>query len=232
MKNPKLILKADVYADTENAKNFINSDPEFIGWFLPEDLQYLLKNKVKKQKIEKISKEYAKKIFKDKNLEIKNNLKKAQYEWKSIENDYFKIVSKIFKNHPYPKGKYTGFASIFTMYPRHIHLKTFFFPGIIYSKKTPPIKTVIGHEMLHFIFFDYINRKYGLKTDSQIKGKEKDYLWKVSETFNSVIESWNPYYKIFNYKTPPYASKIFYKKMRPQWIKDPDIDKLLDKWLK
>lgn len=231
MKRPKVILKADVNADIKNSALFVKYNFEYLELFLPNDLQYLIKNKISKNKIAKILKPYVLKTFDSKKFEIKENIRKAQSEWKSTENDYFNLVNKIFKNHPWPKGKYVGFASVFTMYPRSIQNKTFFFPGVIYSKGTPPTNTVIGHELLHFIFFDYIKKKYNLDTDSEIKSKEKRHLWKVSEVFNSVIESWNPYYKIFKFKTPPYTGRDLYKKMRRQWVQNPDIDNLLDKLL-
>ncbi|MFH1428096.1 MAG: hypothetical protein ABIG60_06275 [Patescibacteria group bacterium] len=236
MNNPKIVLKIDVDADIKNCLFFIKynikDNPEYIEWFLPDDLYYILKNKLNELKTNKVLKQYIQNTFEVNEKKIKENVKKTEKEWRTVEKKYFNLVNKIFKKHPWPKGKYIGFASIFMMYPRNIQSKTFLFPGIIYSKKTPSVTSVIGHEVLHFIFFDYIKKKYGLNTDSQIKGKEERYLWKISEVFNSVIESWSPYYQIFKFKTPPYTGKNYYKKMRRQWVQNPDIDKLLDKWLK
>lgn len=236
MTKPKLTLKLDVNTDIQNCLTFVKhnlkSSPKYINWFLPDELINSLKGKMSGAKSRRIMRLYALHAFEYKSREISGNVKKTRQEWKKVESRYFKLVGKIFKNHPWPKGKYTGFASIFMMYPRSIRDKMFFFPGIIYSKGTPPAKVVIGHEMLHFMFFDYINKKYGLKTNSKIKGKEKDYLWKISEVFNSVIESWRPYYRIFKFKTPPYTGKNIYRKMRRQWVQNPNVDKLLDKWLK
>ncbi|PIR70099.1 MAG: hypothetical protein COU46_03455 [Candidatus Niyogibacteria bacterium CG10_big_fil_rev_8_21_14_0_10_42_19] len=193
-------------------------------------MHYVLKNK-NKSKIDKILSEYIKNVFKANNKKIIENVKKAEKDWRVVEKRYFNLVDKIFKKHPWPNGKYIGFASIFMMYPRDVREKTFLFPGIIY-KNTPPVEVVIGHELLHFIFFDYIKKKYNLNIDSKIKGKEDDYLWKVSEVFNSVIEDWDTYYRIFKFKTPPYVAKNFYLKMRRQWSKDQDINMLLGRWLK
>ncbi|MDP2945995.1 MAG: hypothetical protein Q8N61_00885 [bacterium] len=236
MKKPKIVFKISINKEIENCLSFIKrnikENPQYVEWFLPDELHYVLKGKIDRTKINKILKEYTQNTFRVNNKKIKENVKKAEKEWKIIEKRYFSLVSKIFKNHPWPKGKYIGFASIFTMYPRNIQSKTFFFPGIIYSKKTPPAITVIGHEVLHFMFFSYIKKKYGLNTGSRIKGKEGKYLWKISEVFNSVIESWKPYHQIFKFKTPPYTGKNYYKKMRRQWAINPDIDRLLDNWLK
>lgn len=225
----------DVDEDIENCLSFFKrnskENPRFVKWFLPNELLYILKGKINRAKINKILRKYTRNAFKNNNQKIKENVKKARKDWKAVEKKYFGIVNKIFKNHPWPKGKYIGFASVFTMYPRNIKDKTFFFPGIVYSKGTPLTTAVIGHEVLHFMFFDYIKKKYRLNTNSKIKGKEEKYLWKVSEVFNSVIESWNPYYKIFKFKTPPYTGKNLYKRMRRQWIENPDINGLLDKWI-
>lgn len=235
MKNPKIILKIDVDKDIENCLSFFKrnskENPQFIKWFLPDKLLYILKGKISRAKINKILREYTQNSFKVNNQKIKENVKKAEKDWKVVEKRYFDLVNKIFKNHPWPKGDYVSFASVFTMYPRSIKDKTFFFPGIIYSKGTPLTTAVIGHEVLHFMFFDYIKKKYGLNTDSEIKDKEKKYLWKISEIFNTVIENWKSYYKIFKFRARPYTGKNYYKKMKRQWIKNPDIDKLLDKWL-
>jgi len=236
MNNSKILLRINIDADIRNCLSFIKyntkDNPEYIKWFLPDSLSYVLKNKLNRLETNKVLKQYVQDTFKNNDKKIKENVKKAEKEWKAIEKKYFELVNKIFKNHPWPKGKYIGFASVFMMYPRNIQNKTFFFPGIIYSKKTPPATLVIGHEVLHFMFFDYIKKKYGLNIDSQIRGKEERYLWKISEVFNSVIESWKPYYQIFRFKTPPYTGKDYYKRMRQQWIRNPDIDKILDKWLK
>jgi hypothetical protein len=119
------------------------------------------------------------------------------------------------------------------MYPRDIADKMFFLP---YSKElVPPLRT-IGHEMLHFMFFDFIKKEYGLKEDSKIEGEAKDYIWRISETFNNVIENWTPYKKIFHSKTRsipyyPGYEKMF-ASMTRSWHRHEDLRKLLNPWLK
>lgn len=88
--------------------------------------------------------------------------------------------------------------------------------------------------MLHFIFFDYIKKKYGINENDKFRNKNQKYVWQVSETFNTVIENWGPYMKIFNAKkkaTPyPGCEKMFIS-MTKQWNKKQDVKNLLDKWL-
>lgn len=226
----------DAEADLDDCLGFIGhnfkENPRYIRWFLPDDILHIFSSRISRTQLRKRLTEYVRGVYGVKNSEILQNVTKAKKDWQSVEKRYFYLVNRIFKNHPWPKGPYSGTASIFMMYPRNIRNKTFFFPGIIYFKGTPPARAVIGHEVLHFMFFDYIEKKYGLKVGGRIKGKPKDYLWQISEVFNSVIEDWGPYYRIFKFKTPPYTGKKFYKKMRRQWTKNQDIDELLNQWLK
>ena len=235
-RKPKIVLKMDAKDDLEDCLGFIGhnfkENPRYIRWFLPDDILHVFGPATSLVILKKRLTEYVRGTYERRHAEISENVRKADREWRSVEDKYFHLVNKIFKNHPWPKGPYVGAASIFMMYPRNIRNKTFFFPGIIYSEGTPPAATVIGHEVLHFMFFDYIEKRYGLKVGGRIKGKPKDYLWQISEVFNSVIESWGPYHRIFKFKTPPYVGKEFYASMRAQWMKDQDIDRLLDKWLK
>jgi len=234
--HPKIKFKADLRTDTENCVSFLKhkrprQNKQFVVWFLPEEFRYILDKKISIKKRDEIIKEYVKHVYKIKSKEIKEETKKAISEWRKVEIKYFKLVSKIFKNHPWPKGNYRGFASIFHMFPRYIDRKIFFFP---YTHKIPKFANkVIAHEMLHFIFFDYINKKYGLRQDSKIKGQPNNYIWQVSEVFNNAMESWDPYKKIFKFGSRPYSGteKIF-AQMKKRWAKKQDVDWLLDKWLK
>jgi len=236
--NPKIKFTIDIKEDTENAIDFVRRhaadtklDKKFLKWFLPEEVQYILNSKFSKKEKEKILINYTESIYNLRQKEIKDGFEKVKKDWGKVEKDYFKIVDRVFNKYPWPKGDYIGFASIFNMYPRNIIKKTFYFPYIhnisYYANK------VIAHEMLHFIFFDYINKHYKLKEDFEFKNKTKRYLWEVSEVFNNVIENWEPYKQILktNFRLYPGTEKMF-KKMQSQWQKKQDIDWLLDKWLK
>lgn len=85
--------------------------------------------------------------------------------------------------------------------------------------------------MLHFIFFNYLEKNFNLRENSKIKGRANNYIWKISEVFNNVIESWEPYRKIIEIKTHPYpgTEKIF-NKMKDQWKRKQDINWLLSQW--
>ena len=225
----------DEGADLKNAFYFTNyngSDAQFLEWFLPPEIRCVLNKKFSKKQRNKELKDYTGHTYKTKCKEIKIGTEKANKDWAHTEKKYFGLVDKIFKKHPWPKGRYVGYATIYNMYPRDISRKTFFFP---YKHRLPGLANqTIAHEMLHFIFFDYISKRYRLKENSILKNKPQKYLWEVSEVFNSVMASWPPYKKIFGrdpYGTYPGTEKM-YKKMRGQWQKEQDIDRLLDKWLK
>lgn len=227
---PKLKFAIDVRVDISNAKWFVKNG-EFLDWFLPSDLEYLTHQGISPSKRNAILTKYTKDTHKINQKDILKGVKDTKKRWTKIESKFYKIVDQIFQGHAWPKGKYIGYASVYLMFPRDISAKTFFFP---YSKdRWDPIAT-IAHEMLHFMFYDYIEKNYGIKGNGKLRGKDPKYVWQVSETFNTVIENWTPYKKIFNVtkniKPYPGCEKM-YAAMTKQWAKNPDIEVFLDKWL-
>jgi hypothetical protein len=227
---PKLKLTIDIKADIENAKWFVRHG-EFVDSFLPLNFQYITSKKFSLPERNKIIAEYTKHIHALHEKEIVKGVKDIRKQWSLIEGRFYKIVDEIFHEYPWPKGKYIGYASIYLMFPRNINEKTFYFP---YSRdKWNPLRT-IAHEMLHFMFFDYIKKKYGISENDECRGKSPKYVWQVSETFNTVIENWKPYRDIFGTKErrKPYpgCEKMF-NAMTKQWDKKRDIESFLDKWL-
>lgn len=195
--------------------------------FLPTELHHLLSKKVPSKMAKVEIKKYVNLKFKTEKRKIAQDAENIQKSWTLVENKYFDLVNTIFKNHPWPKGKYIGYASVFDMYPRNIQDKIFYFPGLHTSSRLG-VQT-ISHEMLHFIFFDYLKTKYGINEDDEFKGKNPMYLWNISETFNLVIETWGPYQKILKTKYEPYdpMHKRMFPKMKRLWEEKHDIDYLL-----
>ncbi len=184
-------IEKDIKADIENCISFLKikeKNKQFlIKKFLPNNFQYILRKDFSEKEKEKIINEYTKHIYKSRKKEVEEGIERAKKEWRKVEKQYFQLANNIFKGHSWPKGSYRGVASIWHMFPRYIDKKMFFFP---YNHQIPRYSNkVIAHEMLHFIFFDYLEKNYNLKEDSIIKNKPKDHIWRVSEVFNNVIEN-------------------------------------------
>ncbi len=227
---PKLELIVDVNADIQNAKSFVNYG-EFVDCFLPPDLQYIIREKLSNEERDKILTEYTKHIYETDREGIERGVEETRKQWHKVENKYYDLVNNIFQGYSWSAGKYTGYASIYCMYPRHIKEKTFFFPSFSHNWNST---LVIGHEMLHFIFFAYIKSKYGINENDKFKGKNPKYVWQVSESFNTVIENWRPYKEVFGAKgkreSYPDCKKMFLT-MTAQWSKNQNIQTFLDNWL-
>jgi hypothetical protein len=150
---PNLQFKISCTSDINNCLFFVKHNSKnnklFLKWFLPKNFQYILNKNFTDTERNKIIREYTKHIYKLNQKEIKEGLNETEIKWRKIENKYYNLVSKLFKGHPWPKGKYLGIASIYSMYPRNIKDQYFYLP---YSHKNFNPLSVIGHEMLHFIF--------------------------------------------------------------------------------
>jgi len=229
---PKVNLIVDQRMDMGNGVYFIEytKEVQFRRWFLPEELDYLIDKNVPMAEQKNIVRAYVKETYALHGKEIERGTAMVKKNWKKVEKEFFKLADDIFAGHPWSKGNYGGIATVFGMYPRWIDKKRFFFPYIHKIEKYADC--VIAHEMLHFIFFDYIKKYYKLYEYSKIKGKEDDYIWKVSETFNSVMEN-TTLKSIVGRKTKPYpGQEQMFRTMLAQWKKKQDIKWLLDQWLK
>lgn len=230
---PSLTLKIDARADSDNAIAFLKhnaSDGQMLRWFFPEELHYMLDGTFSAKEQQKIVAAYSKSIYALRKKEIKTCFNQVLLDWRDVEDEYLSLVDRIFQKHPWPKGRYAGYVSIFNMYPRNIEAKTFFFPYIHSIPKKH--NEVIAHEMLHFMFFSYIQKMYGIGEDFRFKGRSKEYVWEVSEVFNNVIEDWGPYQAVVTSKPFLYHGKIaMFNTMKKQWNEKQDVKWLLDQWL-
>jgi hypothetical protein len=195
-KNPKVKFVISAKQDIKNYVLFHKySSEKFLNFFLPTELQYILNKKFPKKNAEDEIQKYIKEKFKTEKQIIAKNTKNLRTSWDLIENKYFDLIGQIFKGHQWPEGKYIGFASVFNMYPRNIKEKTFYFSAL--QKNSHFGLATIAHEMLHFMFYDYLKKKYNINVGDKFNGKSERYLWDISETFNLVIETWKPYQRIF-----------------------------------
>jgi len=225
-KYPKVKFVRDRKIDLKYAINFTNSRDDFKKMFFGDVFYAVFNGSFSKKERDKIITNYVTTYYKLNAKKISQRYGLAQLGWKNKEKQYFTLIDKLFKNHPWPNGKYVGYGTIFWCYPRFVQNKEFLFP--LNHRISDYSDKVTAHELLHFMFFDYLEKNYGLTENSWIKGKEPNYIWKVSEALNSVIEGWKPYQKIFNSIARPYPeTKKIYEKIRKMWNKTQDIDIVL-----
>ncbi len=175
-----------------------------------------------------IIKKYIDDFYKKDIKKIKRGSDKEKKNWQKAEKNFYELTDEIFGGHKWSKGKYIAYPTIWGMYPRFLDDKTFQFPPE--HKKQNYIQVIIAHEMLHFIFYDYVFKKF-----SKLKSHKYDFdLWNISEAFNVVIQNSPKWVKVFNQKTMSYPEhKDLIKKLKKIW-KDTngDIDKFLKKVLR
>jgi len=232
-KYPKINIVIDKDLDFVNAKGFLRYEKDmwFLRRFFPKKLHHILDTEFDTKKRNIIIKEYLEDFYLKNNREIEINLKRTKEEWEKIEKEYFKLVDEIFDGYKWPDGEYKGVFSVFGMYPRWIDEKIFFLPCLYKPKNFS--NGVIAHEMLHFLFFDFIKNKYKLNESSHIAGKEDKYVWKVSEVFNNVILNSKKFRNLLKGRERPYpGTEDIFKKMTAQWRVKKDMNWLLDDWLK
>lgn len=192
--------------------------------------------------IEKLEKEEAKRkvnmYIDDLYLKNKDGIKKTvaqmQKDWREIEDEFFEITNHVFKNLPWPKGEYIAYFSISPPCPRYLYNKTF---SVVYTKDGR-WKKIVAHEMLHFMFYEYIRKKYMPNLKNTIEKEmniqlEKTFifpLWDISEIFNAIVMNEGGFQKLLPYPSEPYPKhKEAYKKLQKIWI---DSDKDIEVFLK
>lgn len=103
-----------------------------------------------------------------------------QKVWSKKANSFFNATNTVFHSHPWPKGRYIGYISIFNCGPRFLDNKTF---QIFYKNSNQKIVFSTTHEILHFLFYDYIDKKR-----KDIKNKlNENQIWKLSEIVNEIL---------------------------------------------
>lgn len=234
-KYPEVSFIIDIEKEKQTAKNFFDNKEDV--WlrehYFSGEAEYLLKfgstDDERYQELER----YISKTYKTQAVELTNSLAWARVKWREVEEAYFAVIDTLFHNRPWPEGNYRAEISIFSMYPRWVDEKLFFIP----FEENPSRHTlaVIAHEMLHFMFFDYILERYGLKESTRLSGKDEQYIWNVSEVFNVVIDHFAPYMNAIpgsGISLPYPGQEDMYATMSQQWQEKQDVDWLLDFWFK
>lgn len=142
---------------------------------------------------EKAIKVYFDNYYKIHKEEISRKLKLVRDAWYEQEQKYIAATEDFFSGFRFPKGKYVACLSIINCNPRFLESKTFQF---FYKKPVADAVYAIAHELLHFIFFDFIKKKLKKET----KYLSEDQLWDLSEIFNVIVLKSPRYRHIINQK--------------------------------
>lgn len=198
---------------TDFSRGIINVHPE---------LKKLKETKSETERRRSIS-GYFDAFYKEHDTYLKSRVREFQKEWGEVEKGFLKEVNKIFKGHPFPKGKYVGYLSITDCNPRFLEDKTF----QIFYQHPDGASYVTAHELLHFIFYDYAVKRHS----ELFKGAntEKGIFWNAAEIFNSVILHTPNFTKIHGLKKrrvyPNHKNHM--PKLAAIWQKSQDIDELI-----
>jgi hypothetical protein len=197
-------------------------------WAMPKELHFLLTPAFKASR-QKILSAYVDSYYAAYHDALEMNMHHVQSDWKKIAPYFFKEIDCIFKGFPWPKGSYHAHPSIWNMYPRFIQKRTFTFPSG--SGRRVFSMTVIAHEMLHFITYDYLQKKYSLRP-SESESKDNTF-WQFTENLNVLIQNSPQWKKITKGDVShPYPEcKKQYERMKRIWTNNRDIDNLVKKIL-
>jgi hypothetical protein len=223
MRQPKIILEFDQRLDQEIAWNFYNH-PKFGGCNFWEEKALKHHPMLSDIKSADSPKEFLDKYilnyYSSHQEEIRNLSKQTEIFLRQKENNFFLTVNRIFQGHKWPKEEFTGDFSIFDFCPRF--LEDGEFQVFIYDTESLQLFTIF-HEMLHFIFYDFAQKKF-----PETLGKmdtEEGQLWDLAEVFNAVIQDTDDfirlYGKIDNIGYPDHKELII--KGKAIWKSNPSI---------
>jgi hypothetical protein len=133
------------------------------------------KSAKRKEQVEK----FVKKYYSSHRKSIEVGLQKMKTEWYEVSEDFSSATKSLFPGQSWPQGEYICYLSIFDCNPRFLENKTF----QVYYKHQQGTNHVIAHEMLHFIYYDYLESEE--KVFSEKIGEERS--WLLSEIFNDLV---------------------------------------------
>lgn len=185
-----------------------------------EELKYLNKNKNPKRYLNS----YIDNLYQININEFNERLDYIEKLYQKKENKFFDTIKIIFKNYSWPKGKYICYGSIFDFGPRFLTDKSF--QVFLYSEDKDILFTIF-HEMTHFIFYDYCQKKFpeifrNLNTESGV-------FWEIAELFNSVMVETRPFIDLHGYIQKAYYPK--YKAILPEFVSKWKKNKDIDEWV-
>lgn len=238
MGNPKVTFHVNREFDIWKINEFLNKEwrrdyfRERIFGAHP-DLKIVI-DLSKKEREKEITK-YVNKLYGSLGNVLIKRTKRMQKDWNKISESFFKITNNIFRNTPWPEGEYKAILSVSPPYPRLLDRKIF----QVDLGNDNNWKVITAHEMNHFIFFEYVRKKYLPKfkkttekeMNKKLHNKFKIPLWDLSEVHDVILLNSEEYQKLFPIKTKPYLEhRGYYKECLRIWKDvDADIDKFFEK---
>jgi len=155
--------------------------------------------------------------------------KKTSVYLDESQDDFFKVVDIIFNHYPWPKKKFIGFFSIFDFCPRFLEDGSF--QIFLYDDKQMQLFTIF-HEMLHFIFYDFVKKTF--PKNFKHLNTEEGKFWDLAEVFNAVVQSYGDFIKLHgkikNLGYPKHRKLIVQGKIL--WKKNPDVKQWIIEMMK
>ncbi|KKP70089.1 MAG: hypothetical protein UR68_C0045G0008 [Candidatus Roizmanbacteria bacterium GW2011_GWA2_35_19] len=155
--------------------------------------------KVQGEERKNIVNNYVQEYYDHNRVELETAKKTFQDEWGEVEPAFFNITNTVFNEYEWPSGEYRGFPSIFNCNPRWLETKSF----QVYVNNVVGVSYSVAHEMLHFIFYNYLEKKY----PDYVKQIGEDKLWSLSEVFNEIAFE-QPEYSKFKPNVPSSYPKL------------------------
>lgn len=164
--------------------------------------------------------------------EIRARVEIVKADWMTVEHLFYKEVVRLFSCYPWPRppeghDRYIGNSSILGRWPRYISKKTFSFPANPSYPYTGHAVKVIAHEMLHFMEYEYMEKKFGLRSSE--RNAADNTFWQFTENLNVLIESSDPWKVIrHDFVSRPYPEcQELYDRMKDVWDNSQSVDILI-----
>jgi len=222
--SPRLDLQHFVLLDRPMVGN-----PRWAFFKLPPDLRFLF-NGYSRDRRRAIVWEYLQMCYRAQKSYFLDRAAEVERDWLTVEDEYCVLVQTLFGGHPWPAGDYLAVGSVWQGFSYDTSSQMFYFPLI----RGPHLQSreVIAHELVHLLFWDYVEEKYGLRKKIW-RQRRNHFVWQVSEALLTILQQWEPYVRLVEAKDRgPYRECCrVYQGMKQDWERDQDVQKLLDKWL-
>ncbi|MDO8498556.1 MAG: hypothetical protein Q7S44_02115 [bacterium] len=180
-------------------------------------------------------KQYIENFYEEHDGYLEGQIDLLNQKWEKVLSLFYTRADKVFKGLKWPEGQYIAFITISPPCPRFVDNKTF---QITMNPEWEWIP-IIAHEMLHFLFFEYVRKRYlpelgntlEDKMNEKLVGKFIIPLWELSEVFNIVVLNSKDFPKEMGGKSRLYHGLDSYTKIvKSIWKEvDGDIDLFFSK---